>query len=190
VPTTVAWEKAERSIDRRRRCQTCPSLPPPTTSTTGMAASSSTLPPPSSIPPQVHRTDSLGSNVSAGSATSLSRRPRTKSRPRAVTVSSRREKSPSQGFDAPVATAEELLANTSLSPPPVSPDASPLPSRPPRSPLRAASLPKEDILHPDIRPGLGWKAMDDMESSWRSRAVKIEHSTVRVNLSSRWKHQS
>jgi len=157
-----------------------------------MAASSSTLPPLSPVPPQVHRTDSLGSNVSAGSAISLSRRPRTKSRPRAVTVSSRREKSPAQGFDAPVATADELLAITSLSPPSsVSPNASPspLPSRPPRSPLRAASLPKYDISHPDIFPGSGWKAMDDMESSWRSRAVKIEHSTVRVNLSSRWKHQ-
>jgi len=157
-----------------------------------MAASSSTLPPLSPVPPQVHRTDSLGSNVSAGSAISLSRRPRTKSRPRAVTVSSRREKSPAQGFDAPVATADELLAITSLSPPSsVSPDASPssLPSRPPRSPLRAASLPKDDISHPDIIPGSGWKAMDDMESSWRSRAVKIEHSTVRANLSSCWKHQ-
>ncbi|KAH9960876.1 hypothetical protein BC827DRAFT_1205968 [Russula dissimulans] len=147
-----------------------------------MAASSSTLPPVSLPSPQVHRTDSLGSNVSAGSAMSLSRRPRTKSRPRAVTVSSRRDRSPANAGDleVPVATADELLANTSLSPPSaVSPDASPsfLPSRPPRSPLRAASLPKGDISHSDIVPGSGWKAMDDMESSWRSRALKIEHST-------------
>jgi hypothetical protein len=150
-----------------------------------MAASSSSLPPLSPAPPQVHRTDSLGSNVSADSAPSLSRRPRTKGRPRAVTVSSRREGSPAgaEDLDAPVATADDLLVNTSLSPPStVSPDASPspLPSRPPRSPLRAPSLPKHDISHPDIVPGLGWKAMDDMEGSWRSRGVKIEHSTVRV----------
>jgi hypothetical protein len=150
-----------------------------------MAASSSTLPPLSPAPPQVHRTDSLGSNASAASTPSLSRRPRTKGRPRAVTVSSRRERSPAgaEDLDAPVATADDLLVNTSLSPPStVSPEASPspLPSRPPRSPLRAASLPKHDISHPDIVPGLGWKAMDDMEGSWRSRGVKIEHSTVRV----------
>ncbi|KAI0300886.1 hypothetical protein BC826DRAFT_991060 [Russula brevipes] len=148
-----------------------------------MAASSSTLPPVSPPPPQVHRTDSLGSNASAGSVTSLSRRPRTKSRPRAVTVSSRRERSPAsasaRGLEAPVATPDELLANTSLYPSTVSPDASPspVPSRPPRSPLRAASLPKDDISHPDIVPGSGWKAMDDMEGSWRSRALRIEHST-------------
>jgi len=159
----------------------------PKTSTTPMAASSSTLPPVPPASPQVHRTDSLGSNVSAGSATSLSRRPRTKSRPRAVTVSSRRDRSPANTgvLEVSVATAEELLDNTSLSPIIVSPDASPppfLPSRPPRSPLRAASLPKNDITHPDIVPSLGWKAMDDMESSWRSRALKIEHSTVLVNF--------
>jgi hypothetical protein len=167
-----------------RRCQTshCP-----TTSTTIMAASSSTLPPLSPSPsPQIHRTDSLGSNVSAGSAISLSRRPRTKSRPRAVTVSSRRDKSPAsaRGLEAPVSTPDELVANTSLTPPStVSPDPSPLPlpTRPTRSPLRAASLPKGDISHPDIVPSAGWKAMDDMESSWRSRAAKIEHSTVLVN---------
>ncbi|KAI9511836.1 hypothetical protein F5148DRAFT_1168126 [Russula earlei] len=150
-----------------------------------MAASSSTLPPlfpASPTSPQVHRTDSLASNVSAGSATSLSRRPRTKSRSRAVMVPSRRDRSPASagGLDAPVASADELLANASLFPPSTaSPGASPspLPSRPPRSPLRAASFPKDDISHPDIMPGLGWKAMDDMENSWRSRAVKIEHST-------------
>jgi len=159
----------------------------PTTSTTAMAASSSTLPPLSPAPPQVHRTDSQGSNISAGSVTSLSRRPRTKSRPRAVTVSSRRDRSPAsaRGLEEPVATTEELLGTTSISPPStVSPDPSPLPlpSRPARSPLRAASLPKDDISHPDIVPGAGWKAMDDMESSWRSRALKIEHSTVLVHL--------
>jgi hypothetical protein len=151
-----------------------------------MAASSSTLPPVSPTPPQVHRTDSLGSNVSAGSITSLSRRPRTKGRPRAVTVSSRRDRSPAsaRGFEAPMATANELLVGSPLSlPSTMSPDASPsaLPSRPPRSPLRAATLPKDDISHLDIVPGSGWKAMDDMESSWRSRAVKIEHSTVLTN---------
>ena len=180
-----AWENIERRIARRSRRQTshCP-----TTSTTAMAASSSTLPPLSPAPPQVHRTDSLGSDVSVASAPSLSRRPRTKSRPRAVTVSYRRERSPAsaKGLDASVATVDEPLVNTSLSPPStVSPDASlsPLPSRPPRSPLRVASFPKDDISHPDIVPGLGWKAMDDMESSWRSRGVKIEHSTVCVDLS-------
>lgn len=157
-----------------------------------MAASSSTLPPLSPAPfPQVHRTDSLGSNVSAGSVTSLSRRPRTKSRPRAVTVSSRRDRSPAsvRDLDAPVATTDELLASTSHTPPStVSPNPSPLPlpSRPARSPLRAASLPKDDISHPDIVPVGGWKAMDDMESSWRSRAMKIEHSTVHNNLFSLW----
>jgi hypothetical protein len=178
-----AWENPERRIGRARRCQTSHR---PTTSTTTMAASSSTLPPLSPALPQVHRTDSLGSNVSVASAPSLSRRPRTKSRPRAVTVSSRRESPASaKDLDAPVATADDLFVNTSLSPPStVSPDASPspLPSRPPRSPLRAASLPKDDISHPDIVPGLGWKAMDDMESSWRSRGAKIEHSTVCVDL--------
>jgi hypothetical protein len=147
-----------------------------------MAASSSTLPPLSPAPPQVHRTDSRGSNVSAGSIASLSRRPRTKSRPRAVTISSRRDKSPAsvRGLEWPVATADELLGTTSLTPPSTvsDPSPSPLPSRPPRSPLRAASLPKDDTSHPDIVPGAGWKAMDDMESSWRSRALKIEHSTV------------
>ena len=149
-----------------------------------MAASSSTLPPVIPTPSQVRRTDSLVSNLSAGSTTSLSRRPRTRGRQRALTVSSRRDRSPASAKDleAPMATADELLAETSLSP-----DASPstLPSRPPRSPLRAATLPRNDISHPDIMPGPGWKAMDDMESSWRSRAVKIEHSTVRVNLSPR-----
>ncbi len=156
-----------------------------TTSTTAMAASSSTLPPSSPAPPQVHRTNSQGSNISAGSVPSLSRRPRTKSRPRAVTVSSRRERSPAsaRGLEGVVATADELLGTTSLTPPStVSPNPSPLPlpSRPTRSPLRAASLPKGDISHPDIVPGVGWKAMDDMESSWRSRAMKIEHSTVHI----------
>ena len=151
-----------------------------------MAASSSTLPPLSPAPPQVHRTDSQGSNISAGSVASLSRRPRTKSRPRAVTVSSRRDRSPAsaKGLEWPVATADELLGTTSLTPPSTVSDPSPLPlpARPARSPLRAATLPKDDISHPDIMPGAGWKAMDDMESSWRSRALKIEHSTVPVNL--------
>jgi hypothetical protein len=149
-----------------------------------MAASSSTLPPSFPARPQVHRTDSQGSNISAGSVPSLSRRPRTKSRPRAVTVSSRRERSPASARGLEVeATADELLGTTSLTPPStVSPNPSPLPlpSRPTRSPLRAASLPKGDISHPDIVPGVGWKAMDDMESSWRSRAMKIEHSTVHI----------
>ncbi|KAI0254961.1 hypothetical protein BJV78DRAFT_1180241 [Lactifluus subvellereus] len=141
-----------------------------------MAASSSTLPPVIPTPSQVRRTDSLGSNLSAGSVTSLSRRPRTKGRQRAVTVSSRRDRSPASAKDleAPMATADELLVETSLSP---DPSPSTLPSRPPRSPLRAATLPGDDISHPDIMPGSGWKAVDDMESSWRSRAVKIEHST-------------
>jgi hypothetical protein len=142
-----------------------------------------TLPPLSPAPPQVHRADSSGSNIGAGSMiASLSRRPRTKSRPRAVTVSSRRDRSPAsaRGLEWPVATADELLGTTSLTPPSTASDPSPslLPTRPPRSPLRAASLPKDDASHPDIVPGAGWKAMDDMESSWRSRALKIEHSTV------------
>jgi len=158
----------------------------PTSSTTVMAASSSTLPPLSPAPPQVHRADSQGSNISAGSIASLSRRPRTKSRPRAVTVSSRRDRSPAsaRGLEWPMATADELLGTTSLTPPSTVSDPSPslLPSRPPRSPLRAASLPKDDTSHPDIVPGAGWKAMDDMESSWRSRALKIEHSTVSCPL--------
>jgi hypothetical protein len=162
----------------------------PTSSTTVMAASSSTLPPLSPAPPQVHRTDSQGSNISAGSVASLSRRPRTKSRPRAVTVSSRRDKSPAstRGLEWPVATADELLGTTSLTPPSTVSDPSPslLPTRPARSPLRATSLPKDDASHPDIMPGAGWKAMDDMESSWRSRALKIEHSTVRVRYFSLW----
>lgn len=151
-----------------------------------MAASSSTLPPLSPAPPQVHRADSQGSNISASSIASLSRRPRTKSRPRAVTVSSRRDRSPAslRGLEVPVATADELLGTTSLNPPSTvsDPSPSPLPSRPPRSPLRAASLPKGDSPHPDIVPVAGWKAMDDMEGSWRSRALKIEHSTVLVHL--------
>ena len=182
-----AWEGTERRIGRGRRCQT--SLHRPTSSTTPMAASSSTLPPLSPLspaPPQVHRTDSQGSNISTGSLASLSRRPRTKSRPRAVTVSSRRDKSPAsaRGLEWPVATADELLGTTSLTPPSTVSDPSPLPipSRPARSPLRAASLPKDDTSHPDIVPGAGWKAMDDMESSWRSRALKIEHSTVLVHI--------
>jgi hypothetical protein len=160
----------------------------PTSSTTPMAASSSTLPPLSPAPPQVHRADSQGSNISAGSVASLSRRPRTKNRPRAVTVSSRRDRSPESARDLewPVATADELLGTTSLTPPSTvsdpSPSPLPLPSRPARSPLRAASLPKDDTPHPDIAPGAGWKAMDDMESSWRSRALKIEHSTVPIYL--------
>ncbi|KAN0105283.1 hypothetical protein V8E52_011197 [Russula decolorans] len=141
-----------------------------------------TLPPLSPAPPQVHRADSSGSNIGAGSMiASLSRRPRTKSRPRAVTVSSRRDRSPAsaRGLEWPVATADELLGTTSLTPPSTASDPSPslLPTRPPRSPLRAASLPKDDASHPDIVPGAGWKTMDDMESSWRSRALKIEHST-------------
>ncbi|KAH9994790.1 hypothetical protein BJV77DRAFT_993107 [Russula vinacea] len=147
-----------------------------------MAASSSTLPPLSPAPfPQVHRTDSLGSNVSAGSVTSLSRRPRTKSRPRAVTVSSRRDRSPASArdLDAPVATTDELLASTSHTPPStVSPNPSPLPlpSRPARSPYVPHPY-RKTTSPPDIVPVGGWKAMDDMESSWRSRAMKIEHST-------------
>ena len=155
-----------------------------------MAASSSTLPPLSPAPAQVRRTDSQGSNVSAGSIASLSRRPRTKSRPRAVTVSSRRDKSPAstRGLEWPVATTDELLGTTSLTPPSTvsDPSPAPLPSRPARSPLRAASLPKDDTSHPDIVPFAGWKAMDDMESSWRSRALKIEHSTVLVHYFSVW----
>jgi hypothetical protein len=83
-----------------------------------------------------------------------------------------------------VATADELLGTTSLTPPSTVSDPSPslLPFRPPRSPLRAASLPKDDTSHPNIVPGAGWKAMDDMESSWCSRALKIEHSTVSCPL--------
>jgi hypothetical protein len=152
-----------------------------------MAASSATLPPVSSTH-TVHRTDSLGSNVSAGSITSLSRRPRTKGRPRAVTVSSRRDRSPAsnRGLEVQMATADELLTESPSLLPTMSPDASPsaaAPSRPPRSPLRVATLLQDKISHPDIVPSPGWKAMDDMESSWRSRAVKIEHSTVRINVS-------
>ncbi|KAH9178140.1 hypothetical protein EDB89DRAFT_1929482 [Lactarius sanguifluus] len=135
-----------------------------------MAALSSTLPTVSPFPPQVHRTDSMGSNVSAGSVASLSRRPRTKGRPRAITVSSRRDRSP---------VGDDILANASYPPTTMSTDPSPstAPSRPPRSPLRAATHPKDGLSHPDIVPGLGWKAVDDMESSWRSRAVKIDDST-------------
>jgi hypothetical protein len=152
-----------------------------------MAASSATLPPLSSTPHTVHRTESLCSDVSAGSVTSLSRRPRTKGRPRAVTVSSRRDRSPAstKGLEVQMATADELLESPSLLPP-MSSDASPsaaAPSRPPRSPLRVATLLQDDTSHPDVVPSPGWKAMDDMESSWRSRAVKIEHSTVRINVS-------
>ncbi len=152
-----------------------------------MAALSSTLPTVSPPPPQVHRTDSVGSNVSAGSVASLSRRPRTKGRPRAITVSSRRDRSPVRpgDFEAAQVTGDEILANASFYPPTtMSADPSPsaAPSRPPRSPLRSATLPKDGLSHPDIVPGLGWKAVDDMESSWRSRAVKIDDSTVTVNL--------
>ncbi|KAH9063881.1 hypothetical protein EDB87DRAFT_1829625 [Lactarius vividus] len=146
-----------------------------------MAALSLTLPTVSPSPPQVHRTDSMGSNVSAGSVASLSRRPRTKGRPRAITVSSRRDRSPvgPGDFEAPHATGDEILANASYPPTTTSADPSPstAPSRPPRSPLRAATHPKDGLSHPDIVPGLGWKAVDDMESSWRSRAVKIDDST-------------
>ena len=125
----------------------------------------------------------MGSNVSAGSAASLSRRPRTKGRPRALTVSSRRDRSPEspRDFEVPQATGDEIFAEASFYPPTtMSTDPSPsgAPSRPPRSPLRAATLPKDGLSHPDIVPGLGWKAVDDMEGSWRSRAVKIEDSTV------------
>ncbi|KAI0303722.1 hypothetical protein B0F90DRAFT_1708456 [Multifurca ochricompacta] len=146
-----------------------------------MAASSSTLPSVSPTLPQVHRTDSLGSNVSAGSLASLSRRPRTKSRPRAVTVSPRRDKSPASAgnLEASKALAKEQLADVSISSPStMSPNAySPaVPSRPPRSPLRAATFPKDDISHPDMLPSSAWKTVDDIESSWRSRAVKIEDS--------------
>lgn len=145
-----------------------------------MAALSSTLPTVPPPLPQVHRTDSMGSNVSAGSAASLSRRPRTKGRPRAITVSSRRDRSPisPRESEVPPATGDELLAEASFYPTTtMSTDPSPsgAPSRPPRSPLRAATLP---LSNPDIVPGLGWKAVDDMENSWRSRAVKIEDSTV------------
>ena len=152
-----------------------------------MAALSSTQPTVSPSLPQVHRTDSVGSNLSAGSVTSLSRRPRTKGRPRAITVSSRRDRSPlsPRDFEALQAAGDEILADTSFYPPTtVSTDPSPsaAPSRPPRSPLRSATLPKDGLSHPDIVPGLGWKAMDDMESSWRSRTVKMEDSTVTINL--------
>ena len=152
-----------------------------------MAALSLTQPtvPPSL--PQVHRADSVGSNVSAGSVTSLSRRPRTKGRPRAITVSSRRDRSPvsPRYFEAPHTAGDELLVDTSFYPPTTistDPSTSAAPSRPPRSPLRAATFPKDGLSHPDIVPGLGWKAVDDMDSSWRSRAVKIEDSTVTVSL--------
>jgi hypothetical protein len=152
-----------------------------------MAALSSTLPTVSPSLPQVHRTDSVGSNVSAGSVTSLARRPRTKGRPRAITVSSRRDRSPVsfRDFEVLQAAGDEILADTSFYPPTtISTDPSPsaAPSRPPRSPLRAATLPKDGLSHPDIVPGLGWKAVDDMESLWRSRPVKIEDSTVTVSL--------
>jgi hypothetical protein len=152
--------------------------------TTVMATSLLTLPPLSPTPPQVHRTDSQGSNISASSIASFSRQPHTKSRPYTVSILSSRSPASPRGLEGPVATADELLGTTSLTPPSTvsNPSPSPLPSRPARSPLRAASLPKDDISHPDIVPGAGWKAMDDMESSWRSRALKIEHSTVPVHL--------
>ena len=163
------------------RCQT--SLTAQRDDVDDMAALSTTLPTVSPPLPQVNRTDSMGSNVSAGSVISLSRRPRTKGRPRAITVSSRRERSPIslRDFETPQATGDEILADTSFYPPTtMSADPSPsgAPSRPARSPLRAATLPKDGLSHSDIVPGLGWKAVDDMESSWRSRAVKIEDSTV------------
>ena len=51
-----------------------------------------------------------------------------------------------------------------------------------RAPLYVPQHYRKTTPHPDIVPGAGWKAMDDMENSWRSRALKIEHSTVPVYL--------
>src|SRR6267378_3494633 len=135
-----------------------------------MAALASTLPTTSSPSPQVHRTDSMGSNLSAGSVTSLSRRPRTKGRPRAITVSSHRDRSPvsPRNLEAPQASGDDILALDSFyTPSTMSTDPSPsaAPSRPPRSPLRAATLPQDGISHPGIVPGMAWKAVEDMEGS-------------------------
>jgi hypothetical protein len=90
APVLVSLGPESQTVQRHRST----TLPNSTCHSHPLWPLMATLPPLSPAPPQVHRADSQGSNISAGSMiASLSRRPRTKSRPRAVTVSSRRDRS-------------------------------------------------------------------------------------------------
>ncbi|KAI0049801.1 hypothetical protein FA95DRAFT_1604113 [Auriscalpium vulgare] len=155
-----------------------------------MALSSpSTVPPPLDTVPSpllVARSDSRASNVSAASAASLTRRSRIRGRTRALTLTNpRRGKSlgpSSAAEDERMPTAGDILAtpplpSASSGASPFPPDTqSPLPERPPRSPLRSSNVP----LHPapDLEEytiaGPSSRAVDDADGARQARRMRVD----------------
>ncbi|KAI0026618.1 hypothetical protein K488DRAFT_92213 [Vararia minispora EC-137] len=132
--------------------------------------------PVNSAAPSVDRSNSLASAASGQSTSSLTRRPRARTRPRALTLNAPRQRDKamlSATPSVPMLTAAEMLDATST--PMFSLDAStasvPVPDRPPRSPLRKSSSPLATSLSGSA-PLVSVVATDDVELESRRRSAR------------------